>query len=351
MLILSIFSRRAQNMHALSVPRRLGIPARLSLVAAGLAATAALAAETRTADGAYPVKPIRIISPVSSGGSNDAIARTVGEILADNLGQQAVIDNRPGANGIIGIELVVRSTPDGYTLLLSSGANVAINPAVYGDKLPFNITRDLVPITQVAAQSFIAHVAPAFQVKSIAELIALAKAKPGAVNFASAGTGSTAHMLVALFSVMTATQFTHVPYKGAPQGRVAVMARECDFMFDGLLATLPLIKAGRLRGLGVTGSKRSPVAPDIPTIAEAGVPGYSGDAWYALFAPRGTPRPVVARLNTVIVQALQQPERRDRLIAQGAEGVGSSPEAFAAFLDSETKKWARVVRDAGIKPD
>jgi tripartite-type tricarboxylate transporter receptor subunit TctC len=301
--------------------------------------------------GDYPSRPIRIISPLSSGGSGDAIARTVGEIIGEALGQQVVIDNRPGANGIIGMEIVVRSTPDGYTLLLASGANVAINPAIYGARLPFNVIRDLLPVTEVAAQSFIAHVSPASPAKSVAELIALARARPAAINYASAGTGSTAHMLAALFAGMTQIRVTHVPYKGAPQGRVAVMAHECDFMFDGLLAALPLIKGGRLRGLGVTGVKRSAVAPEIPTIAEAGVPGYSGDAWYGLFAPRGTPPAVTARLNAVIVQSLQTVERRDRLLAQGVEVVGSTQTVFAAYLKAETEKWARVVKDAGIKAD
>ena len=299
----------------------------------------------------YPAKPIRIVSPLSSGGSGDAIARAVGEILGEALHQQVVIDNRPGANGIIGVELVTRSTPDGYTLLLSSGANVSINPAIYGDKLPFDVVRDLVPITEVASQSFIAHVSPAFPAKSIQELVALARSKPGAINYASAGVGSTAHMLAALFASMTSARFTHVPYKGAPQGRVAVMAREVDFMFDGLLATLPLIRAGKLRGLGVTGAKRSPVAPDIPTIAEEGVQGYNGVAWYGLFAPRGTPRAIVARLNTVVVQSLQDPERRNRLLAQGVEVVGSSQAELSGFVKSEIEKWRRVTKEAGIKPE
>ena len=312
---------------------------------------AAVAQAAAVSSGDYPSRPIRIISPLISGGSGDAIARTVGEIIGEALGQQVVIDNRPGANGIIGMEIVVRSMPDGYTLLLASGANVAINPAIYGARLPFNVIRDLLPVTEVAAQSFIAHVSPASPAKSVTDLIALARARPGAINYASAGTGSTAHMLAALFAGMTQIRVTHVPYKGAPQGRVAVMAHECDFMFDGLLATLPLIKGGRLRGLGVTGVKRSAVAPEIPTIAEAGVPGYSGDAWYGLFAPRGTPPAVTARLNAVIVQSLQTVERRDRLLAQGVEVVGSTQTVFAAYLKAETEKWARVVKDAGIKAD
>ncbi len=313
----------------------------------------AVAAATASAQGAgnYPAKPIRIISPLVPGGSADAIARAVGDILSEGLGQQVVIDNRPGANGIIGVELVARATPDGYTLLLSSGANVAINTAIYGTRLPFDVLRDLVPVTEVVSQSFVAHVSPNYEVKSIKDLIALAKAKPGVINYASAGTGSTAHMLAALFASMTATQYTHIPYKGAPQGRVAVMARECDFMFDGLLATLPLFRAGKLRALGVTGAKRSQVAPEIPTIAEEGVRGYNGDAWYALFVPRGTPPAIVNRLNSVVVQSLQNPERRNKLQSQGVEVVGSTQEALGAFLRSEIEKWRRVSKEAGIKPD
>jgi tripartite-type tricarboxylate transporter receptor subunit TctC len=213
------------------------------------------------------------------------------------------------------------------------------------------VQRDLVPVTEVVSQSFVAHVSPNYEVKSIKDLIALAKTKPGVINYASAGTGSTAHMLAALFASMTATQYTHIPYKGAPQGRVAVMARECDFMFDGLLATLPLIRAGKLRALGVTGAKRSTVAPEIPTIAEEGVRGYNGDAWYALFAPRGTPPAIVNKLNSVVVQALQNPDRRNKLQAQGVEIVGSTQEALGVFLKAEIEKWRRVSKEAGIKPD
>jgi len=299
----------------------------------------------------YPAKPIRIISPLASGGSGDALARMVGETLAETLGQPVVIDNRPGANGIIGVDLVAKATPDGYTLLVASGGNVAINPALYGAKLPFNVERDLIPLTQIATQSFVAHVSPSFSVKSIRELIVLAQAKPGSINYASAGAGSTAHLMAVLFESLTGVRMTHVPYKGAAQGRVSVMSRECDLMFDGLLATLPLIKAGKLRGLGVTGAKRSSVAPDIPTISEAGVPGYSADAWYGLFAPRGTSRFVVAKLSVTIIKSLQIPEKREKLIAQGVESVGSTQEEFLPFLKAETVKWAKVVKAAGVKPE
>lgn len=313
--------------------------------------TAGAADVQKSAEPHYPSKSIRIISPLAPGGSGDALARMVGETLADALSQPVVIDNRPGANGIIGVDLVAKATPDGYTLLVASGANVAINPGLYGAKLPFNVERDLVPVTQIATQSFVAHVSPSFAVKSIRELITLAKAKPGSINYASAGAGSTAHLMAVLFVSMTGVHMTHVPYKGAPQGRIAVISRECDLMFDGLLAALPLIKAGKLRGLGVTGAKRSTVAPDIPTISEAGVPGYSADAWYGMFAPRGTSRFVVAKLSGTIVMSLQTPERREKLIAQGVEPVGSTQEEFSAFLKAEIVKWARVIREAGVKPE
>jgi tripartite-type tricarboxylate transporter receptor subunit TctC len=288
-------------------------------------ATAHAAEQPRQAAAGYPSRAIRIILPLSAGGSADAIARMVSDTFTNAFGQPVVVDNRPGANGIIGIDLVAKATPDGYTLLVASGANLTVNPSLHGSKLPFNVERDLIPITHVASQTFIAHVSPAFPAKSIEELIAYAKAKPGAVNYASAGTGSTAHLMAALFESITGVKMTHVAYKGAAQGRTAVMAREVDVMFDGLLASLPLIKAGRLRGLAVTSAKRSLVAPDIPTIAEAGVPGYGADAWYGLLAPRGTPPAVVAKISTTLAEALETPAVREKLLAQGVEPFGGTP--------------------------
>lgn len=275
----------------------------------------------------------------------------VGETLADAFGQPVVVDNRPSANGLIGVDIVAKATPDGYTLLVASGSNLAINPALRGSSLPFDVERDLVPIMQIASQTFIAHVSPSFSAKSIRELIALAKARPGAINYASAGAGSTAHLMAALFESMAGVRMTHVPYKGAAQGRIAVISRECDLMFDGLLAALPLIKAGRLRGLGVTSAKRSGVAPDIPTIAEAGVPGYGADAWYGLLAPRGTPGSIVAKLWATLNKSLEASKTREKLLAQGVEPVGSTQKEFRAFLKAEIVMWARVVKEAGVKPE
>ena len=321
------------------------------LLATGFALSAtARAGETpKEALSAYPSKPIRIVLPLSAGGSADAIARMVGDAFAEAFGQSVVVDNRPGASGIIGMDIVAKAAPDGYTLLIASGANLTVNPALHGAKLPFNVERDLIPLVHIASQTFIAHVSPAFPVKSIKELIAYAKAKPGALNYASAGTGSTAHLLGALFETRAGVKMTHVPYKGAPQGRTAVMAREVDLMFDGLLASLPLIKAGKLRGLGVTSGKRSAVAPEIPTIAEAGVPGYAADAWYALLAPRGTPSAIAGKLSATLVKALESPGVREKFLNQGVESVGGGPRELATLLKAETAQWTKVVRDAAIR--
>ena len=315
---------------------------------AALLTTLFLAAPAFAAD-TYPSRPIRIILPLSAGGSADAITRMVGEILSDAFGQTVVVDNRPGASAIIGMDLAAKAAPDGYTLLVASGANLTVNPALHGAKLPFNVERDFVPITHVASQTFIAHVSPAFPVKSVKDLIAYAKAKPGAINYASAGTGSTAHLMAALFENLAGVKMTHVPYKGAPQGRTAVMAREVDAMFDGLLATLPHMKAGRLRGLGVTSAKRSAVAPDVPTIAEAGVPGYGADAWYGLLAPRGTPAAVITKLSSTMGAALASPKIKEKMLTQGVEPAGGTPAQFRAFLMSEMEKWGKVVKQAGIR--
>ncbi|MEI7745065.1 MAG: tripartite tricarboxylate transporter substrate binding protein, partial [Chloroflexota bacterium] len=299
----------------------------------------------------YPSKPIRIVSPLGPGGSGDTVARIVGEVLGDVLGQPVVIDNRPGANGIIGMDLVAKATPDGYMLLIATGGNIAVNAAMYAGKLPFDVARDLVPVTQVAAQIFIAIAAPSFSAKNIREVIELAKSKPGSINCASAGTGSSGHLMAVLLSGMAGIQFTHVPYKSGPLGRIAVVARESDVMIDGLVASLPLVKSGKLRGLGVTGMRRSELLPDVPTISEAGVPGYDAQAWYGMFVPRGTPRPIVEKLYSTTTQALQAPAKQEKMATQGADLVGSSPAEFSKFVTAEIAKWARVVRESGLKPD
>lgn len=328
------------------------VPARFSLLFAALFAfpVTGTAADS-TAAPRYPAKPIRIVSPLAAGGSADALTRMVGEELTAALGQPVVVDNRPGASGIIGVDLVAKAAPDGHTILIAAGGNIAISPVIYATRVSFNVERDLIPVVLIATQPFVAHVSPAFGARSIQELIALAKTKPRAINYASAGTGSTAHVMAVLFEDLGGVRMTHVPFKSAPQGRTAVIAREIDVMFDGLLATLPLFKAGRLRPLGVTGARRSPVAPDIPTIAEAGVPGYNADAWYAMFVPRGTPKAVVATLSSTMTKLLSSPAQRERLHAQGVEPAGGTPEDLSVFVKSEVAKWAKVMKQAGVKPE
>jgi tripartite-type tricarboxylate transporter receptor subunit TctC len=309
-----------------------------------------LACGTALAQTDYPSRPIRLIVPLAPGGTGDTLARIVGENLAQELRGQVVTDNRAGANGIIGVELVVKANPDGYTLLSGSSGNTSLNAALYGAKLPFNIERDLAPVTQVATTTSVVITPPSFPAKSIKELIALAKAKPGTINYASAGTGSAVHLGTVLFESMAGIKMTHVPYKGSTPGRVAVVSGEADLMFDGLLPSLPLIKAGKLRALAVTGPKRSAVVPDIPAIAET-VPGYSAQTWYGIFAPARTPQPVVDRLHATIAKILQRPDVRERLVAQGAEIDATGPREFAAIVKSDIAQWTKVVKMAGVKPE
>ena len=298
----------------------------------------------------YPNKPIRIIVPLAAGGTGDVLGRLAADTLAAAFNQQVVVDNRPGANGIIGTDLVAKATPDGYTLASASTGNVVINPALFGSKLPFNAERDLVPITQIATGTSVVITHPSFGPKTIPELIALAKAKPGAINYASSGIGSAVHLGTALFETMAGIRMTHVVYKGSTPGRVAVLASEADLMFDGLLPTLPLIKAGKLKALGVTSIKRSSVMPDVPAISET-LPGYSADTWYGLFAPRGTPQDVIVKVHAAMAKALASADTRAKLLAQGAEPAGNTPAGFTAFIKAENAKWGKVVRDSGAKPD
>jgi tripartite-type tricarboxylate transporter receptor subunit TctC len=318
----------------------------LALCASGLALVCAATAGAQN----YPSKPIRIVVPLSPGGTGDTLGRYAAEWFAEAFRQQVVVDNRPGANGIIGVDLVAKSAADGHTLLSASTGPVAINPTVYGAKLPFNAERDLAPVTQIATTTSVVIVHPSFAAKTIPDLIALAKAKPGGINYASSGTGSAVHLGTVLFESMAGVRMTHVPYKGSTPGRVAVASAESDLMFDGLLPSLPLIKAGKLRALGITAAKRSNVVPDVPTIGET-LRGYNADSWYGIFAPAGTPKPVIAKLHAVVFKALQDPAVREKLLAQGADPSGIPPDQFAAFFRAEIVKWGKVVRDAGVKPE
>ena len=302
------------------------------------------------ADQSYPNRPIRFVVPFAPGGSTDTLARTLGQKLSEAMGQQLVVDNRSGASGNIGTETVARAAPDGYTILLGYIANLAIGPSLY-EKLPFDPVRDFAPITQLAASPniFVAH--PSVPAKSFKEFVAHAKANPNKVNFASAAVASPGHLAGELLNAAAGIQMQHVPYKGSGQAVIDLLAGNVQVMFSGMSSVMPHIKAGKLRPLAVTGAKRSPAVPELPTIAESGFPRFEATAWYGVLAPAGTPRPIITRLHGEIVKALGLPDVRERLNNVGFEIVGSTPEEFGAYIKSEITKWAKVVKASGVKPE
>jgi len=315
----------------------------------GLLCLAWIASSASAAD-AYPSKSIRMVVPFNAGGTTDILARAIGQKLSEVFGQQVVVDNRAGAGGNIGADVVAKSAPDGYTLLMGTVGTHAINPSLYA-KMPFDHLKDFVPITQVAAVSNVLVVHPSVPAKSVAELIALAKAKPGKLNFASSGNGTSIHLSGELFKTLTGVDMVHIPYKGSAPAITDLLGGQVNLMFDNLPSALPHIKTGKLRALGVTSSKRAPALPDAPTIAEAGVPGFEATSWFGVFAPAGTPKEVVARLHKEIVKALNSPDTKERLSGQGADLIGNTPEQFAAYIAAETTKWAKVVKASGAKVD
>jgi tripartite-type tricarboxylate transporter receptor subunit TctC len=298
----------------------------------------------------YPSRPVRFVVPFAPGGSVDTLARTIGPRLADALGQQIVVDNRPGGNGDIGMLIVAKSPPDGYTILLGYIANLAIAPSLY-PKMPYDPAQDYAPVTQVATSPNVLTAHPSVPAKGLKELIELAKAKPGAVNFASTGVASVGHLTGELLNSLAGMKMTHVPYKGGGQAIIDLVGGHVQVMFSGFSAAMPHIKSGKVRALAVTGAKRSPALPDVPTIAEQGFPGVEATAWYGVLAPAGTPKPVVARLHGELVKILKSADVAQRLDALGFEMVGSTPEQFASYMKAETRKWAKVVKASGAKPD
>lgn len=309
----------------------------------------ALAGTAAHGQQSYPTRAIRFVVPSAPGGGTDITARIVAPRLSELLGQQVVVENRPGAGTMIGGEVVARSAPDGYTLLVGI-STLAINPAVYR-KVPYDALKDFAPVTQLVATANLLVTHPSLPVRTVRELIAFAKPRPGLIDYASAGVGTNPHLSVELFLSMTGLKMVHVPYKGSGQGIVDVAAGHVPVMMPSILAGLPYAKSGRLRGLGVTSARRSGAAPEVPTIAEAGVPGYEASQWFGVLAPAGTPRGIVVRLHAEIARALQTPDVKARLANDGADAIGSTPEEFAAFLRSETAKWAKVARNAGIRPE
>jgi tripartite-type tricarboxylate transporter receptor subunit TctC len=297
----------------------------------------------------YPFRPIRLVVPFAPGGPVDTLARAMGPKLAEALGQQMIVDNRAGAGSIIGTEIVTRAPPDGYTLLLTS-SSLAINPAIY-PRIPFDATRDLAPISQLSTSALIAVVHPSVPARSIRELIALAKARKGDLVYASSGTGSAPHLAVELFTSMTGTKMVHVPHKGAAPATIDLLAGNVALMFNNLISAVPNVKAGRLRALAVTGSARTAALPDLPTVAEAGVPGYEASTWYAMFAPPGIAATLVERLHKDVAAVVKSPEIRKQLSAVGIESVGGTPDQLAKYLRSEIVKWGKVAKASGAKAD
>lgn len=296
----------------------------------------------------WPVRPIRVIVPLAPGGTGDTLGRLAGDLISSAVGQTVVIDNRSGANGIIGMEVVAAAAPDGYTLVAASSGNSSINEALYGDRLKFRMERDFAPVVHVATTTSVVVVNPALPAKSIPELIALARSKPGSLLYASAGVGSAVHLGNALFENMAGVRMHHVPYKGSTQGRIAVVQGEAQLMFDGLLPTIPLIRQGRLRALAVTSPQRSTVLPEVPTVAET-LPGYRAETWYAVFAPAKTPPVIVKRLHAAVADGLKRTEVEQKLLMQGALPSGAAPAALADLVRQETALWRKVIREAGIQ--
>jgi tripartite-type tricarboxylate transporter receptor subunit TctC len=292
---------------------------------------------------------VRIVVPSSAGGGTDIIARILAPKLTQSLGQQIVIDNRPGAGTMIGGELVAKAPPDGYTLLMCV-STLATNPVIYR-KVPYNALTDFAPITRVLTASNILVVHPSLPPRTVKELIAFAKARPEQLNFGSAGLGTNPHLSMALFLSMTGLKMVHIPYKGSAPAIIDLLAGHVVVMTATALTGIPHIRAGRLRALGVTGAKRTAAAPDVPTIAEAGVPGYEAVQWYGMVAPANTPREVIARLNREMVTILQTADVKEKFAADGGDPAGTTPEEFGRYIKSETDKWQNVAKAAGIRPE
>jgi len=301
------------------------------------------------APGGYPSRPIRMILPASPGGPVDVIARTVGAGLVEALGQPIVMDNRAGAGGIIGAEIVVNANPDGYTLMFAHSGPLAIEAALHS-KLSYHPLKSFAPVSLVAASPYVLIVTSATPAKSVKDLIALARSRPGKFHYASGGIGTGLHMAGELLNLAAGLKMVHVPYKGAGPSMAALMSGEVDMMFNGVSSALPHVKAGRLRAIAISSAQRSPLLPDLPTVAESGLR-YETAGWYGLVAPAGTPKPVTARLQASLHQALNAPEMKERLAAQGIDGIASTPEQLIKHLRSELDKWTAVVKAAGLKVD
>lgn len=319
----------------------------MSVVLLGLigifAAVASISAPAQT----YPTRPVRLIVPYAPGGGTDVLGRMISQRLGEALGQSIIVDNRPAVDGIVGAEILTRSAPDGYTLLIISSSH-AINAAL-GRKLPYDTIKDFAPITQTANQQLLLVTHPSVPVKSTKELIDYVKARPGKLNYGSSSNATALPM--ELFKSMTGTDMQHIPYKGSGPMMIDLVGGQVQISMAGAVASIPHVKAGRLRALGIGDLKRSAFLPNIPTIAEGGVPGYQAVIWTGMFAPAKTPRPIIARLHKEVVRILQRPDFRERVSTLGSDVVGSTPEEWGKFLASEIGKWARIAKIAGFKAD
>ena len=310
-----------------------------------LASSPALQAEAQI----FPAKAVRMIVPYAPGGSVDVLARMVAPKLAESIGQQVLVDNRPGAAGNIGTELAVRAPADGYTILLVT-IPLVVNPSLYA-KLPFDVTRDLLPVSMIAAAAFVLVAHPSLPARSVRELIALAKEQPGKLNYPSGGNGTNSHIAAELFKHLTGARIVHVPYKGGGPALIAILSGEAEVGILGFDVVISHVRTGRLRALGMTGARRSPALPEVPTLAEAGVPGYEFASWYGVLVPAGTAAGVVTALYEHLAKAMRAPELAERLAREGTDIVATPPAQFAAHIKAELARWAKVVAATGLRAD
>ena len=322
----------------------------LGSIASAVVLGAGLLGGTSALAQAYPTKPVTIIVPFAAGGTADILARIIGQALTAELGQSVVVDNRAGAGGNIGGQAAAKATPDGHTLFMGTVGTHAINASLY-KKMPFDPVKDFAPLTRVANVPNLLVANPAQPYKSVKDLIAYAKANPGKVNFGSSGNGSSIHLSGELFKSLAKVDMQHVPYKGSAPAVTDLLGNQIGIMFDNMPSAIQHVRSGSLVPLAVTTAKRSPELPNVPTIAEAGVPGYEATSWFGMFAPAGTPAPVLAKLNAAIVKVLAQPDVKKKINEQGAEVYSETPEQFAAFIQAESVKWGKVVKESGASLD
>jgi len=298
----------------------------------------------------YPLRPIRLLVPFTTGGTADIVARAIAQSFSDGLGQPVVVDNRPGSGGVLGTEIAANSAKDGYTLMIGNISTIAVSPALYR-KLRYDPVKDFAPVTLVASAPFVMVVSGALAVKTVKEFISLAKSKPGRLNYASTGVGSPGHLTAALLASSAGLEIVHVPYKGIGPALLDMFSGETHLLFLGIGPAQAQIKTRKIRALAISSARRSQLMPDLPAVAESGIPGFDVTGWYGLFVPAGTPTSIIKQLNAVMTRVSAIPDLQKQFSALGAELVATSPEQFSAFVGAEMKKWAKVVKDAGIRPE